>query len=413
VSILNKTFDRGQIYALQGKLSEIPADLNTLFHDMVTRDSQNKVELDMCVRWLLFAIRPMNPKECYFALLSGLELSALTWSKDEIPYEAMEKFILHSSKGLAQITPSRRPRVQFIHESVREFLLEHGGFHQVEPEPVNDFHRRSHQRLANCCLHYMKSAVLLDTTVPMVQRMSESGIKTSLYVTPLKCYPFLEYSVLHILDHATEAQLGGIKMTRTVSHFRSDEHLSSEVNITFVQIDNITNLRDGRLHEQPIHAYFALIVVKGSVIFGIACAIHDNEESVRIFANDDDRASFEADRRVRICRGGNRRFLSYMAECAPVRVMAALLGSGRFDVNLLDPDGMAPLDYALKRGDDAIIDLLYKAGAVKHRRGSLPRFLCTSPAETHELYDRYGNGSVRETHKLNDWYGSGNVRERM
>jgi hypothetical protein len=440
VSILNRTSDRGQIYALQRKLSEIPADLNTLFRDMVTRNSESKAQLVLCVKWLLFASRPMSPKECYFAILFELEPDlALELNAYEIPYDAMERFLLDCSKGLAHITPWSRPAersndeptrafplaadisppslqvVQFIHESVRDFLLEYGGFQIIEPGSTNNFHRNSHRQLARCCLHYMASAMLLDAAIPPVPWMSESRMQPNFSLASLNHYPFLEYAVSHVIDHATKAGFSGIEMIRSVSNFRSDQQrLSGKANITFVCWGDMTNSEHEQLYEQTFHACFTLIVVKRSVIVGIACEVHDNKESVRIFADDDDRASFETDRRFRIRRGGNRHLLSYMAECAPVRVMVALLGSGRFDVNLLDPDGMAPLDYALKRGDNAIIDLLYKAGAVKHRRGSLPRdFLCTRPAEIHEQYDLYGNGRVRETHEVYNWYGDGTVRERM
>jgi hypothetical protein len=276
VSILNKTSDRGQIHALQRKLSEIPADLNTLFREIVTRDSESKAQLAACVKWLLFAIRPITPRECYFALLFELEPDALKLDENYIPYDAMERFLLDSSKGLAHITPwgrsagqfnnrpveafgstasesdqvspPSRPVVQFIHESVRDFLLDYGGFQIIEPDSATDFHRQSHEHLARCCLHYMTSAVLLDAALPVIRRTSESGMETSFHVTSLNHYPFLEYSVLHVLDHTAETRFRGTEMIRTVSHFRNDETSSGQVNMTFLHVGDVTNPENEQLY---------------------------------------------------------------------------------------------------------------------------------------------------------------------
>jgi ankyrin repeat protein len=115
-----------------------------------------------------------------------------------------------------------------------------------------------------------------------------------------------------------------------------------------------------------------LFVIESSVVLGIACVTHDNKETVRVFVENDDRASFEADWRCRIRRAGNKYLISYMVECAAKEMIEALLRSGRFDVNVLDPDGKTPLDYAVKRSDNAIVELLRKAGALEHKASDSP-----------------------------------------
>jgi hypothetical protein len=366
--------------------------LNTLFRDMVTRNPESKAQLVLCVRWLLFAIRPLSPKECYFALLFALEPSECDWGEEDVPDYALERFILDSSQGLAHVTPwSRiderekasplepydwnrilppsRQVVQFIHESVRDFLLDYGGFRLIEPNSKEDFHCQSHQQLTHYCLQYMKSAVLLDEPIPAVQWRPKSRMETSFSVTSLNNYPFLEYSVLHVLDHAKEAGISGGKIVRTVSHFRTDvgRRRSCKVNITFVHLHHTEDPEDEQLQEQTFPAYYALLAVKESAILGIAHVTSHDGEFLRIFVENADRPSFEADWRFRIHRGGHRHLISFMAECATVEMMTALLRSGCFEVNVLDPGGKTPLDYALKRGDGAIIELLHQAGAVETR----------------------------------------------
>ena len=67
----------------------------------------------------------MRREEFYFAILAGEDPDALgLWNRQKITSQVMEKFIFSLSKGLAELTKSKNPTVQFIHESVREFLLE-------------------------------------------------------------------------------------------------------------------------------------------------------------------------------------------------------------------------------------------------------------------------------------------------
>lgn len=50
----------------------------------------------------------------------------------------MALFVVASSKGLAEVTKSRnKPTVQFIHESVRDFLIKDGGLCELWPH-LND-----------------------------------------------------------------------------------------------------------------------------------------------------------------------------------------------------------------------------------------------------------------------------------
>jgi len=105
VGILNEEHDRGRMYALQKRLQEIPSDLHELFRDILTRDSKDRDELVLCVQCVLFARQPLSPEQLYFAILSRVAPEALSrWNSDETPMNAIERFILSSSKGLAEIT---------------------------------------------------------------------------------------------------------------------------------------------------------------------------------------------------------------------------------------------------------------------------------------------------------------------
>lgn len=132
VEILNKEHDGGRIYVLRQKLRDIPNDLHELFRQILMRDCYNRDELLLCIQWVLFAKQPLKPEQLYFAILSGVVPEALAnGNADEITMDVIKKFILNSSKGLAEITKSKAPTVQFIHESVRDFLVQENGLDEL------------------------------------------------------------------------------------------------------------------------------------------------------------------------------------------------------------------------------------------------------------------------------------------
>lgn len=60
VDILNQEYDGGRLYTLERRLEQIPAGLHDLFRDILTRDSNDKDELILCIQWVLFAKQPLS-----------------------------------------------------------------------------------------------------------------------------------------------------------------------------------------------------------------------------------------------------------------------------------------------------------------------------------------------------------------
>ncbi|KAF2470453.1 uncharacterized protein BDR25DRAFT_369639, partial [Lindgomyces ingoldianus] len=87
----------------------------------------------------------------YFAILSGVEPNALSRRDlDENLIDAIKGFILNSSKGLAEITTPKTQKVQFIHESVQEFLLKENRLENIPPDLGRNLHCQSHEQLKHC-----------------------------------------------------------------------------------------------------------------------------------------------------------------------------------------------------------------------------------------------------------------------
>ena len=204
VQILNKEYDHGRILGLRKRLREIPDGLEKLFEDILTRDQQNMEGLILCLQWILYAERPLRQEEVYYAIHSGTDPEALTsTASEEITTQDMERFILSCSKGLAETTRLKARTVQFIHESVREFLLGKHGFNKLRLELGFGL---SQDRLKQCCYSYMTIDISehLPSIMDMPTASSEEG--RSLRESIAKKFPFLKYAVHNVLYHADIAE---------------------------------------------------------------------------------------------------------------------------------------------------------------------------------------------------------------
>ncbi|GFG21136.1 Pfs, NB-ARC and ankyrin domain-containing protein, partial [Aspergillus udagawae] len=250
VEILNKAYDGGRMRALRQLLHSIPGDLHELFRDILTRDSHNRNELLLCIQWLLFARQPLKPEELYFVILSGIEPGALTgWDTDVDTTDVISRFILNSSKGLAEITQSKVPTVQFIHESVRDFLLKENGLCRIWPDFGSNLQGQSHDKLKQCCLTYINVDVSrhVDLSKPLAKALSEEAAKSRESVA--KAFPFLEYAVRNVLYHADAAEGSGIAQGDFIRGFQLPY---------WVQLNNLFEKHEVRRHTQNVSLLYIL-----------------------------------------------------------------------------------------------------------------------------------------------------------
>ena len=212
VGILNKESDRGQVHRLRRKLQEIPSDLNELFREILTRDTHNRAELILCIQWILFSTTPLSPEQLYDAVLLGIDPEAVTGRDPEevISPDVIRRFILDSSKGLAEATVSDDPKVQFIHESVRDLLLKENGLGKIWPEYKLSFLGRSHEQLKRCCFSYVSWGATVLLTKPKPDKRSRPYWEAT---------PFLEYAICTVLEHADTAAGGGISQAGFLHSF--------------------------------------------------------------------------------------------------------------------------------------------------------------------------------------------------
>lgn len=222
IGILQQEHDDGHTHMLLQRLNEIPKDLNSLFRDILTRDSRHKAEVLLCIQWVLFARHPLRHEQLYVAIRIGIDPSAMPHlGSDAIGEADLNRFILSSSKGLLEISSSMKSsRVQFIHESVREFFFKED-LTKLWPKLNGNFRGESHERLKQCCHSYMKLGVTY-----LSSRAQSSGLSNPLAIR--NKFPLLAYTFRNILNHAEESAASGIDQTNFLESFNLHAWLQCE-----------------------------------------------------------------------------------------------------------------------------------------------------------------------------------------
>lgn len=207
VDILNEEFRRGRQFAVKKRLAEIPTKLSELFKDILLRDNKNMDDLLFSIQWTLFPKRPLSPEEFYFAVVSALdpEQAIVEWDPDYTTTDTITRFVISSSKGLAEVTRSENQTVQFIHESVRDFLLKDNGLYDLWPGLADDFPSRCHDQLKHCCYNYLKMDISSYVTFDKELPKANSDEAKLLRQTISRKFPLLEYATSNTLHHANTA----------------------------------------------------------------------------------------------------------------------------------------------------------------------------------------------------------------
>lgn len=237
---LNDVFHNdGRMNAVWQRLGEIPratketpvshADLPLygLFQDVIMKDTRNIPDLVRLTQLIFCARRPLHPQEAFVALH---RLYHDPFDAEKVDAYILSKHILAISKGLAEVTRAKEPTVQFIHDTVREFLRD-GGLSIISKQSMHD---DGNELLKISCLHQIealdsvaKHFELLadyrtwtryrnqrDTSITGRQRVEFQGQVS-------QKFPFLEYATQHVLFHANVAAAQGVPQKPFLNSFPS------------------------------------------------------------------------------------------------------------------------------------------------------------------------------------------------
>uniref|UniRef100_A0A8H7NEL9 Nephrocystin 3-like N-terminal domain-containing protein n=1 Tax=Bionectria ochroleuca TaxID=29856 RepID=A0A8H7NEL9_BIOOC len=361
IPILNND-DRWGHPTIKRQLEELPDSLSNLFKDILTRDKENPDDLLFSVLWVLYAKWPLTPEEYYHALWCGLKLRGRADAEipdvsDTFVREKINRYIVTSSKGLVEVTKFRVPTVQFIHETVRDFLLKENGLGYILSHAGPKRNSICHDMLKQCCGVFLSLCSTLDIN---------EGFRGS--------HPFRRYCSLNILHHANAAAehipqrsfLADLDLPILVQGlrlFQKPPRYTEAVSLTYILArEGLSKLIPTWLEICPnIHIYgeeyrhplFAAVNESRhttAALLGVAPGSPEYQLVKRMNASDIDDTPLSL-----ACRLGD------------FGMVRLLLNSGD-DPNHTNKQGSSLLWEALKGGHDSISALLIEGGADANRK---------------------------------------------
>lgn len=198
-----------------------------LFEDIIQKDEKRIEELIRITQIVFCARQPLHPKELYVLLHQQYNVP---FDSSEIPDVFIIKHVLEVSKGLAEVTKSAEPTVQFIHETVREFLRD-GGLKSISNQSID---RTGHGLMAASCLEQMHAPLSDHLEILASYRYGGDYRNTKVHgVTKERQkefqeqanekFPFLEYATRNVFFHAGELEAMKVLQSQFLESFPIDD----------------------------------------------------------------------------------------------------------------------------------------------------------------------------------------------
>jgi Ankyrin repeats (3 copies) len=209
ICMLKKEYDHGGgILAMTKLLEEIPKGLEGLLADILKRSSEDKESCVSLLQWVLYSTRPLSSAELYLAIqfsqTATSQLDTVLPGKDQL-----NRRILKYSRGLVEQTKSQPPVIQFIHETVRDFLTGEKGLKQMQSALTGKVQGWSNDKLRYGCLRCIqrcRSPELENGDKDSDPKQKNSALLKS-------TFPLIDYAVSSLFRHADAAEKNGVSQT--------------------------------------------------------------------------------------------------------------------------------------------------------------------------------------------------------
>ncbi|KAH8598592.1 hypothetical protein B0O99DRAFT_615467, partial [Bisporella sp. PMI_857] len=316
-------------------LEEVPSDLGDIYkHILMLIDPKDRQRTLHLMQWICLAERPLSLAELRFALASDdSSIHRFQYYAQESTGfvesdERMKKMTIALSGGLAEVKFHQdKYIIQFIHQSVNDFLLK-DGFEWLDQSPTRDAIGRGHDRLSRSCINYLKLEEVQN--VANSRSANESTITANL--------PFSEYATKSWFLHAQKAESWNIPQRDLIQRFQwpSAQHFLHWIMI-FRKIDKY----DSRC---PLMKTKLMHLAAASNLESIVRALLESETPLE--AEDDE---------------GNRA-LHYAARWGHKKIVSILLDANA-DIDARNTGQRTPLERAAAGGHEAVVELLLEKGA--------------------------------------------------
>jgi ankyrin repeat protein len=331
---------------IQSHIEKIPAELNNLYRQLLESIEEESVSQSLHImQWICFATRPLTLDELRHAIAVDADTpyKSLKECRGSPEYadtlEEMEFRLKDLCRGLAETKEHKNGRVvQFIHQSVNDFLIQEGlKMLEHSSESADQVIGRAHLRLSMSCIRYIDMEEIGLWVHHIKSEAPRIFYHLKPYIPPELL--FIEYASTQLFLHAKTSETKGV--------------LQSDLHIFFQWLSNKTVQRWNFIH----NIFLSHQSLKGATLLHIASfyrLISVVEAILKMGADVDSKDS----------KYGRTPLLFAAKEGHDVVV--ELLLKKDADVNSKDKYGTTPLSYAASGGHVAVLELLLEKGANVH-----------------------------------------------
>lgn len=370
IKILRRKHDDGApVSEILDSLATVPDELGSLFNSILANSDKATIT---AFQWILHARFSSSPQELYFAIKTSTnQISTGQWDKDDADQESIKRFITRSTRGLVEAVElslrSENWTIQFIHESVREHLLQ-GGLANLTKGNPKLAEGSAHAEIARCCLSYLQ----LDS--PVYLQYFEPHVSTS-WFEPRR-FPLYRYAASLLFYHADIAYRAGALPLSFLSELPSRLLICTE---------NLLRYETDPLLESTSILYLMLIKEGHALAEGLLASCSRTKEPgiVTFGATAQTSITFDVNQRChRVGWGPYSGPLNEAVMFGKIKLVQQLLHLGA-ELRPLDKSVCNPIITAVQDLQEDIVELLLKhdAGAKAVFEGSEPHTLLIVAAQ--------------------------------
>ena len=227
VQSLNAAYDEGaDSDSLRDLLLDIPEELNEIFERLLGPAEAIPPWTLVMLQLVLFSLRPLDIRTLYLLVIARTKPQKLrAWSESGMTTDRAQSYIITASRGLLEIVRTstkvgdNSQIVQFIHESVRDYL-----YHDLQPSKnLNsaDFHEHCHEEISWACVN---SLATLNTDYSLGNILNLDDWPNGVYG--------MEYALNHIEEVLDSGKLRDLLRKYSIS-FIDPSQLSAPATSTF------------------------------------------------------------------------------------------------------------------------------------------------------------------------------------
>ena len=352
--ILKLNEDGANLKRIRQKIEELPDKLEDLYKDALSKieDRARAVQL---LQWVCFAQRPLSLEELRFAMVIDATTSytSLKQCQSSADFsetdEQMKRTVTSLSGGLAETRVYQDSQtVQFIHQSVKDYLVR-SGLPNLDSSLSDNVIGRSHFRLSRSCVKFLTLEEVLRYGTEKLYGFS-SFEEQERKIENL--FPLLNYSVTNWITHAEVVEAQRIPQDDLLELFRWP---SNDIINSYIRYNNSINPNS----DPGYHKGLTFIhVASGHGLLSIIETMISSGKTFHVNSKD----------------GRGRTHLSWAAEGGREAMVQFLIEQGA-EVDSKDNMGRTPLSWAAEDGKEAIVQLLIKQGAevdLKDNNGRTP-----------------------------------------